>query len=107
MRASLCLLSLSTAPGPRRLALLAGAGAVAAAAVGAAGGEEGARVPGAASWLLDGPLPLLGVRNIHSESGLAVTALTVEAQARLLAGCLEVQESPEELVQLPYPSHPG
>ena len=33
----------------------------AAAAVGAAGREEGARVPGAASWLLDGPLPLLGV----------------------------------------------
>ena len=63
MRASLRLSSRSRAPGPRRLALLAGEGAVAAAAVGAAGREEkeGARVPGAASWLLDGPLPLLGV----------------------------------------------
>ena len=45
MRASLRLSSRSRAPGPRRLALLAGAGAVAAAAVGAAGKEEGARVP--------------------------------------------------------------
>ena len=61
MQASLLLSSRSRDPGPRRLALLAGAGAVAAAAVGEAGGREGARVPGAASWLLVGPLPLLGV----------------------------------------------
>ena len=58
------LLSLrSRAPGPRRLALLAGAGAVAAAAVvgAACREEEGARVPGAASWPLDRLPPLLGV----------------------------------------------
>ena len=80
--------------GPRRLALLAGAGAVAAAAAGAAGREEvGARVPSS--------------RNRHSERDLSVTAITVEAQARLLAGSLEVQESPEEFLQLPYASHPG
>ena len=56
MRASRLLSSWSRASGPRRLALLAGAGAVAAAAVvGAAGREEeGVRVPGAASWLLVG-----------------------------------------------------
>ena len=61
MQASLLLLSRSRAPGPRRLALLAGTGAVAAAAREAAGGREGARVPGAASLLLDGPPSLLGV----------------------------------------------
>ena len=64
MRASLRLSSWNRAPGPWRLVLLAGAGAVAAAAVGAAGREEEARVPAAASWLLDGPLPLLGVWSI-------------------------------------------
>ena len=49
MRASLRLLSRSRAPGPQRLALLAGAGAVAAAAViGAARREEGTMVHGAA-----------------------------------------------------------
>jgi hypothetical protein len=66
IRAS-CLLSLrSRAPSRRRLALLAGAGAVAATAdVGAAGRkEEGARV-------------------------------TVNVQVHLLAASLEVQESPE------------
>ena len=56
MRASLLLSSRSRAPGPRRLALLAGAGAVAAG--GAAG--EGARVPGSTSCLLGWQPPLLG-----------------------------------------------
>ena len=46
-------------------------------------------------------------RNRHSESGLVVTAITEEVQACLIADSLEVQESPEESVQLPYPSHPG
>ena len=47
-------------------------------------------------------------RSRHSESDMAVTtAVTVEAQACLLAGGLEVEECPEEYVQLPYPSHPG
>ena len=35
------------------------------------------------------------------------TAVTVEAQACLLAGVLEVEECMEEYAQLPYPSHPG
>ena len=53
MQASLRLSSRNRAPGPWRLALLAGAGAVVAAAVGAAGREEGpaclAQPPG--SWM--------------------------------------------------------
>ena len=63
IRASFLLSSRSRAPGPRRLALLAGAGAVAAAAAaagGTEGGEEGARVPGAASRLLGWQPPFLG-----------------------------------------------
>ena len=36
-------------------------------------------------------------RSRHSESDMAVTtAITVEAQARLLAGGLEVEEGPKE-----------
>ena len=35
------------------------------------------------------------------------TAITEEVQVCLIADSLEVQESPEESVQLPYPSHPG
>ena len=66
MRASLLLLSRSKAPGPRRLALLAGAGAVAAGGAGGAAGVaagvagEGARVPGSTSCLLGWQPPLLG-----------------------------------------------
>ena len=47
-------------------------------------------------------------RSRHSESDKAVTtAITVEAQASLLSGGLEVEKCPEKSVQLPYPSHPG
>ena len=35
------------------------------------------------------------------------STVTVETQAGLLAGGLEVEECPEKSVQLPYPSHPG
>ena len=62
----------------------------------------------APGWATPSPGSLVALsRNRHSESGLAVTAIAEEVQARLLAGSLEVQESPEESVQLPYPSHPG
>ena len=44
----------------------------------------------------------------HFESDMAVTtAFTVEAKACLLTGGLEVEECPEEYVQLPYSSNPG
>ena len=73
------------------------------------GGNQGAWLrllaPG---WATPSPGSLVALsRNRHSKNGLAVTAITEEVQARLLAGSLEVQESPEESVQLPYPSHPG
>ena len=70
IRASLLRLSRSLAPGPRRLALLTGAGAVAAGGAGGAAGVaagvglgvagEGARVPGSTSCLLGWQPPLLG-----------------------------------------------
>ena len=63
MRASLLLSSRSRAPGPRRLALMAGAGSVAAGgAAGVASGVAGeeARVPGSTSRLLGWQPPLLG-----------------------------------------------
>ena len=66
IRASLLRSSRSKAPGPRRLALLAGAGAVAAGGAGGAAGVaagvagEGARVPGSTSCLLGWQPPLLG-----------------------------------------------
>ena len=62
----------------------------------------------APGWATPSPGSLVALsRNLNSKSGLTVDAITEGVQARLLAGSLKVQKSPEESVQLPYPSHPG
>ena len=73
------------------------------------GGSQGAwRSLLALGWATPSPGSLVALsRNRCSESDLALTVITVEVQARLLADSLEVQDCPEESVQLPYPSHPG
>ena len=60
-------------------------------------------------WATPSPGGLVATsRSRHSESDMAVTtAVTVEAQACLLAGVLKVEECTGEYVQLPYPSYPG
>ena len=60
IRASLLLSSQRRAPGPPRLALLAGAGAGVVGAGGAGGAGEGAWISGSASCLLGWQPPLLG-----------------------------------------------
>ena len=60
-------------------------------------------------WKSPSPGGLVAMsRSYHSKSDMAdTTAVTVETQACLLAGVLDVEECPEKYVQLPYPSHPG